>query len=156
MSSWAPEIASALPVALNALVEMCLGWGIVERHWLWVIHLCELPDFTQRHMYELQKVGLSSALVLCPTYTLFPWPHSSKAWVCFISGWMDSRTGAGLGCWFVSGFFVHDQQLCNQTWPWPYLSGRSSIPSIMSMCHVHSDEPLVACNLWAGSTRGLI
>lgn len=31
MSSWASEIASALPVALNALVEMCLGRGIVER-----------------------------------------------------------------------------------------------------------------------------
>lgn len=79
--------------------------------------------------------------------------HLRPRFVLSVWLWMDefkdwSRNGVLVCLWVL----VEDQQLCNQTWLWPYLSGRSSKPSIMSRCHAHADESLVACNLWAGLT----
>jgi len=75
--------------------------------------------------------------------------HFEAAWSQRTDAFKDRRRSGVLVCRWV---LVGAQQLCNQTWLWPYLSGRSSAPSIMSMCRAHADEPLVACNLWAGST----
>ncbi len=71
--------------------------------------------------------------------------------VSLVGQWMErgfkdwNRTGVLVSLWVL----VVDHQLCNQTWLWPYLSGCSTTPSIMSIYHTHAHEPLVACNLWA-------
>lgn len=108
---------------LNSLVEMCLGWGIVKRCWLWVIHLCELPAFTQRHIYKLQKVNHTSELLLCHYVSLnlnrihtlcspttkqrgVQYKHARHGPVSSVGRRMDGfkDCGAGMGCWFVSAF----------------------------------------------------
>lgn len=168
MSSWASEIASALPVSLNSLVEMFLGRDIVEKRWLWVIHLCELwtrllplhsDTYTNRSTESQPQIWVSFVTKLCVP------DHKAVGGVQHLRGGSVSPEGQGMDGfknWSRNGVlvclwvFVEDQQLCNQTWLWPYLSGRSSTPSIMSMCHAHADEPLVACNLWAGLTCSLI
>lgn len=156
MSSWASEIASALPIPFSPLEEIVLGLYFVER--LWVIHLCKfwmclLPLHSDT--YTNRSTERKPQIWEFVHWTTKQWvvQHLRPGSVLSVWLWMDefkdwSRNGVLVCLWVL----VEDQQLCNQTWLWPYLSGRSSKPSIMSRCHAHADESLVACNLWAGLT----
>lgn len=156
MSSWASEIASALPIPFSPLEEIVLGLYFVER--LWVIHLCKLwMCLLPLHSNTYTNCSTESKPQIWEFvhWTTKQWvvQHLRPGSVLSVWLWMDefkdwSRNGVLVCLWVL----VQDQQLCNQTRLWPYLSGRSSKPSIMSRCHAHADESLVACNLWAGLT----
>lgn len=64
-----------------SIAQFFFGRGFVEGSWLWLIHLCEVPAFTQRHR------TLNPEVVLCPTQcptwftSLYSWPQSSASTV---------------------------------------------------------------------------
>lgn len=115
MSSWASEIASVLPVSLNSLVEMFLGQDIVRRCWLWVMRLCELRIYLlplHSDTYRKKNCCTETQPQISLWLNVVHWTTRE----CVVqyrgrgvfdqsgSGWMDSRTGVGVGCWFVSRF----------------------------------------------------
>lgn len=145
MSSWASEIASVLPISFSSLVEMFLAQEVVRRCWLWVIHLCKVwTCLLPLHCDTHKNCSTESQPQICFATKVCALGHRQcvvqyprVGCVLLVGQWMDgfkglSRTGL-LVC--LSVFEAEDQQLCNQTWLWPYLSGRSSTPSIMFMCH---------------------